>query len=177
MTESEAKVREALRKNFLFKALEESEIDALLGEVQLRRYDEGAFIVKEDDDADSLFLVVEGTVNVMKASGQFLAALGSTGFFGEMGLFVEGSKRTAHCIAASTTVCAIVDKNALDRYCDARPASGLKILRAITRALSDRLRATSADLAMAMSTRVRPQAEVTSIVEAARAKKKQGETG
>jgi CRP-like cAMP-binding protein len=168
VTAIDDKVRAALRKNFLFEALAEGEIDALLTELQLKSYAESSLIVQEDDPADSLFLVIEGSVNVMKASGQFLALLGQNGFFGEMGLFVEGSKRTAHCIAATPAVCAVLDKRSLDRYCDQQPVPALKIMRAIVRALSDRLRATSADLAMAMSTRVRPQSEVSSMVEAAR---------
>lgn len=160
------KVRAALHKNFLFASLAPGELDALSGALELRSFPENAIIVQEDDPADSLFLVIEGSVNVIKANGQFLAVLGQNGFFGEMGLFVEGSKRTAHCIAATPALCAVLDKQSLERFCEARPASGLTIMREIVRALSDRLRATSADLAMAMT--VRPQAEVSSMVEAAR---------
>src|SRR5689334_447350 len=64
-------LRPALRQNFLFRDLTDDELDALSHEIELARYNSAALIVSEDEPADSLYLVVEGAVNVMKSNGQF----------------------------------------------------------------------------------------------------------
>ena len=163
-------IREAVRTNFLFDMLTDTELDALLKALVVRRYADGQPIVNEGEPADALYLVVSGAVNVTKANGQFLAAMGENGFFGEMGLFNEGTRRTANCIASGETTCAMLDKESLESFCDGRPEIGLKVYRAIVQTLCERLQATSADLAMLMGTRVKSQAEVTNLVEKARGK-------
>ncbi len=131
-----------------------------MGMVKVVTFVAGATIVGENDPADELFLVVEGGVNVVKRGGQFLAYLGRGGFFGEMALFTQALRRTADCVAADATTCVVIGASVLASYCDSHPASGLKIYRAIIRVLSERLQATSADLAMLMSTHAHPQDDV-----------------
>src|SRR5690606_13308863 len=116
---------------------------------------EGSLVVREGDEADALYLVISGGVQV-RQKDQFLSYLGPGGFFGEMALFTEGLKRTAHCVAGTDTTCVVIRKDVLHQFCDREPKAGLKIYRAIIRALSERLQATSADLAMLMSTQVKP---------------------
>jgi CRP-like cAMP-binding protein len=168
-------VERALRHNFVFESLDDDELAALAEHVWIERIPAGSLIVREGDEADALYLVVDGGVNVVKASGQFLAFLGREGFFGEMALFSEGAKRSANCRAAVDTTCAVVRKEVLDFFCAMRPSAGIKIYRTIIRTLADRLQATSADLAMLMGSQVQTQANVSAIVEKARRRKKQGE--
>jgi CRP-like cAMP-binding protein len=97
-----------------------------------------------------------------------------------MGLFTEGSLRTADCIAASPTTCAVLSRATLDEFCDTHPPTGLKVYRAIIKTLAERLQTTSADLAMLMGTHVRSQRDVADIVEKAkqaRTRKKDGGAG
>lgn len=163
--------RDVLHENFLFHALERAELDGLLHHVWHEDYASDQRIVTEGEVADALYLVVKGGVNVTKASGQFLAYLGRAGFFGEMALFADGAKRTAHCTAAMPTRCAVVRKDHLEAFCNEQPEAGLKIYRTIIRTLSERLQATSADLAMLMATQVKPQADINSLVEKAKSKR------
>ena len=160
----------ALRSNFLFRQLDDAEIESLANSTEVREYAENDVIVHEGDDADALYLVVAGNVNVMKGNDQFLALLGRNGFFGEMGLFAEGAKRSANCVAATPTTCAIIDKRALHDFCELRPEIGVKIYRAIIKTLAERLQSTSADLAMLMSAQVRKQADVSKLVEESKKK-------
>lgn len=173
MSERQEQVAEALRKNFLFVDLDEAEIGKLAEEVWLERIPSRSIIVRENDGADALYLVVEGGVNVTK-EGRFLAYLGKDGFFGEMALFTEGSKRTASCETAIDTTFAVIRKDVFTHYCDANPTTALKVYRAIIRTMAERLQATSADLAALMAAQVRSQSDVSSMVERAR-KKKQGD--
>jgi hypothetical protein len=94
-----AQIQRSLRQNFLFATLDDAEIADLAGQVRVESTPSDALIVRENDKADGLFMVIKGGVNVVKANGQFLAFLGPGGFFGEMALFIEGSARTANCVA------------------------------------------------------------------------------
>lgn len=157
-------LRHALHANFLFQQLSGDEIKSLAESVQVKDYEGGTVIVREGDTADTLYLVVAGNVNVMKGNDQFLAMLGRDGFFGEMGLFAEGAKRSANCVAATLTTCALIDKIHLYDFCEQRPEIGVKIYRAIITTLAERLQSTSADLAMLMSAQVRTQHHVEDMV-------------
>jgi len=172
-SQEKMEVERALRHNFVFEQLDDDEIAALAEHVWIERIPSGSIIVREGEEADALYLVVDGGVNVVKASGQFLAFLGREGFFGEMALFTEGARRSANCRAAVDTTCAIIRKEVLDFFCTTRPAAGIKIYRTIIRTLADRLQATSADLAMLMGNQVQSQSSVSAIVEKARRRKKQ----
>ncbi len=154
----------ALRNNFLFANLDDEEATALAREVWLEHIPARSLIVREGDEADALYLVVTGGVNVTKADGRFLAYLGKDGFFGEMGVFTPGQRRTATCETALDTLFAVVRRDVLTRYCDENPLAAVKIFRAIIRTMSERLQTTSADLAMLMSTQVKPQRDVDDIV-------------
>ncbi len=167
-----AQIESSLSQNFLFASLGSDEIADLAGHVWVEKILTGALIVRENDRDDALFVVVSGGVNVTKANGQFLAFLGPGGFFGEMALFIEGSARTANCVAVSDTVCVVVRKEVLDRFCNARPETGLKIYGAIIRTLAERLQATSSDLAILMGTQVRSQPSISKIVEETRNRRK-----
>jgi len=174
-TASRESIRDALLGNFLFSSLDQEEAEALVAAVEIATYATGNTIVREGDVADSLYLVVAGGVNVLKANGQFLAMLGVDGFFGEMGLFSEGATRTADCVAAMDTTCAVISKETLHHFCDNHPTTGLKIYRAIIRALAERLQMTSSDLAMMMAARVKTQADISDMVARARAAKAQSD--
>ena len=171
MTDFDRKnLKKVLKKNFLFEALTQKHIDSLSAEVWLEPAQAEEIIVKEGDQADTLYIVVMGGVNIVKADGQFLAFLGPGGFFGEMSLFQEGSRRTATCKAAGDTLCAIIRKNSLEKYCTQYPEAGLIIYRAIIKTLSERLQATSADLAMLMKAQVKKQDDISQLVKKAKAK-------
>lgn len=172
-TGSEEPVLKALKQNFLFEALDRQEIKALADEIWLEQIPAGSVIVREGDEADALYMVVLGGVNVHKRNGQFLSYLGPGGFFGEMALFTNTAKRTADCRTALDTTCAVVRKEVLYHYCDANPGAGLKIYRAIIRTLVARLTITTADLATLMSAQIQSQEQVDFVVARAKAKKNQ----
>jgi CRP-like cAMP-binding protein len=163
-------LRKALRGNFLFEALDEEELSALIDVIWPEAIPAGSVIVREGDDADALYLIVSGGVNVLKADGSFLSFLGAGGFFGEMALFSERARRSATCITTLDTTCAIIRKEDLHRFCDQHRGAGIKIYRSIIRVLSERLQATSADLAALMQAQIKSQASISSLVEKTRRK-------
>ena len=167
---SEADTRRVLQANFLFCDLSSEELSTLLEHIWLENIPAGSTIVHEGSEARELFLIIEGGVNVTKAPGQFLSYLGRNGFFGEMALFSECATRTASCTATSNTTCAVIRKHDLEAFCEREPRAGMKIYKAMVRALSQRLEATSADLATLMKAHIRSQSDISSIVEKAKRK-------
>lgn len=164
-------IREILAGNFLFRDLSHQELTELTDQVWVENHPTGELIVREGDPADALFLLVSGGVNVIKEGDQFLAYLGPGGFFGEMALFTSDSFRSADVQAAEPTRCVVLSKDFVHQFCEDHPATGIKIYRSIIQSLSQRLRATSADLAMLMQSQVKSQAEVSAIVARVKAKR------
>jgi len=161
-----------LKANHLFADLDDIAIAELASKIWLETVPAGSKLVREGDPADSLYMVIQGGINVQKANGQFLSYLGTGGFFGEMGLYSTGLQRTADCVSAVDTTVAIIQKKILMDFCDANPSAGLRIYRAIATTLVERLQATSADLATLMGSQVKKQDDVAAMVERARKKKK-----
>ena len=79
--------------------------------------------------------------------------------------------RSANCVAATPTRCAVIGKSALHDFCELHPQIGVKVYRAIIETLAERLQSTSADLAMLMSAQVRSQREITKVVEKVKTQK------
>jgi CRP-like cAMP-binding protein len=168
-----SEVANALGANFLFQGLSGDQIAALAHQVTVTAIPEGQVIVREYEQADTLYMVIRGGVNVTKANGQFLSFLGPGGFFGEMALFLEDSRRSATCQASADTTCILIRKSVLEHFCATHPEAGLKIYQAIIRVLSQRLQATSADLAVLMSTNVFGQSQVSQLVKKTKNRSKQ----
>jgi CRP-like cAMP-binding protein len=172
--ESALQLQDALKEFFLFSGLSEEELGELAGRVSVETYDEYTPIVNEGDKADTLYIVLSGLINITKSDGMFLSMLGPGGFFGEMALFLQGSRRSASCHAAAPTRCALLNARVLNDFCENRPKAGLRIYRAIISTLSERLQATSADLAVLMTAkRVVRQDDVDKIVAQAMKKRDQ----
>jgi CRP-like cAMP-binding protein len=158
-----------LASNFLFKTLAPAELARLAQDVWFEHVAAHSIVVREGDFADALYLVAEGGVNVTKIDGLFLAYLGKGGFFGEMALFIDGSQRTASCETAIDTTFVVVRKEVFESFCEDHPSAALKIYKLIIKTMAERLQATSADLAMLMSsTQVRKQDDVSVMVERAK---------
>lgn len=100
---------EILQKSRLFDNLLPEEME-MLGELcVLRRYRAGDVIFEKDDVGDSLFIVVDGEVDVLHpqsgGQGKLLATLGAPEFFGEMSL-IDKDYRSASVRAR--TECALL---------------------------------------------------------------------
>jgi len=87
----------------------------LVSKAEKRRYHPGAVIIKQDEEADSFYLITSGTVEIIRERAnrqpQTIAILKSGDHFGEIGL-IEGIKRTATVSASDT---APVDVLVMDR--------------------------------------------------------------
>lgn len=74
-------------------------IERFLAHCHKRRYPSKSVIIYADDTPDSLYYIIEGSVTVLKEDDDgheiVLAYLNAGDFFGEMGLFMDESNRSA----------------------------------------------------------------------------------
>ncbi|HLE25769.1 MAG TPA: cyclic nucleotide-binding domain-containing protein [Thermodesulfobacteriota bacterium] len=102
---AERAVKTYLRKVPLFSALDDSVIEKLEKDVNLKSYKSGDIIFNEGDQGDSLFVIRTGFVKITKKhldKEQIIAYLSQGNYFGEMAL-LEDERRTA-TVSAFTNV-------------------------------------------------------------------------
>jgi CRP-like cAMP-binding protein len=133
----------ALNRTPLFSSLGRNAFVALLSEVELRFVNAGQVIVEEGAPGASMFVVVEGQVDVVRSRApdgrtlvgsdrSLVAQLGQGAFFGEMALFAN-SLRLATVLAVTDVLLLEIDRDALDSVAAAHP-SVTEVLRAFYRA-------------------------------------------
>jgi CRP/FNR family cyclic AMP-dependent transcriptional regulator len=121
-------------------------IEYLLANARLRRYEPGTTVVHTDENADTLYYVVEGSVSVAisNADGQemVLSYLGKGEFFCELGLFEQGAGNSTVTTREVSTI-AQISYAAFRRLIEQEPG----ILFELTRQMAERLRKTSRKVA------------------------------
>lgn len=124
----------------LFSGLENRVLMQLAHVVREEFFAPGTFIVSEDDYADCIYLVVDGTTRVMKGS-TLLGEFGAHSFFGELALLGHGT-RTASVLAKDRVRVLRLDRKDLFRLMDRYPQIAFEICRVLSRrirALNERL--------------------------------------
>jgi CRP/FNR family cyclic AMP-dependent transcriptional regulator len=123
-----------------------AEVQLLAHFMAVYRAEVGAEIIREGDGGDFMLMVLEGKVEVHKRdrwnTPQLLAAVDAGRTLGEMSM-IDGQPRFATCLAAESTLIAVLDRENLARIIVEQPLLGAKILMELVLMLSQRLRATS----------------------------------
>lgn len=111
-----------------------------------RRIPAGTIIFQAGDatDGDDMLLVIDGDVTVENqasptSEGLVVTVLGPGSLIGEMSL-IDGSPRSATCVAASDVAAGQMTKDALARLMNEQPGLAARLLLAISKRLSDHLR-------------------------------------
>jgi CRP/FNR family transcriptional regulator, cyclic AMP receptor protein len=102
----------------------------------------GSLIVRMHGAGDSMYLILNGEVQVSSSKDgreTVLARLESGGFFGEMCL-VDESPRSANVVANQTCTLLKVSKSAFDSMIETHPVLAALFLRAMLRVVAGRLR-------------------------------------
>ncbi len=98
---AERAVKTYLRKVPLFSNLDDSTLEKLERDVNLKSYNSGDVIFREGDQGDSLYIIRTGFVKITKRhldKEQIIAYLSQGNYFGEMAL-LEDERRTATILA------------------------------------------------------------------------------
>lgn len=121
----------------LFRNLPDEQIRALEGAAERKLFQTGETIFHHGDPADWLYIVEEGTVDiVLPSEGEeiVLASFAPGSFFGELGLF-DQQPRNATARAAGDGRLVAVPAAAISRMIDDHPAAARHFLRVVTQRL------------------------------------------
>jgi voltage-gated potassium channel len=104
----------------LFRMLDAARIAAVAGVLRAQRAERGERLIRKGDEADSMYFIVSGEVEVDQETGAPKAHLSAGEFFGEIALIAERT-RTATITALSPCRLLLLHKNDFNRFMDAHP--------------------------------------------------------
>lgn len=132
-----------LARTTLFENLTGEELARISELCREERFRAGETIFREGDEGHRLYVVVEGKARVGQsvagAGEEALAVLGPGDCFGEMVLF-GAAVRSADVTAHEDVTCAVLERTPFEAFLEEHPEVGNKVLKAVVRILSDRLR-------------------------------------
>ena len=141
----------------LFKDLDEVELAAVADVCREEKFVSGEYVFREGESGNRLYLITHGEVRISRdvpGSGEeALAILKAGALFGEMAVF-DRSERSTHAISNGGTTVLTITRTDFEMLLDFNRELAYKVLWAVTRILSARLRSTNdslrAFLAMSM---------------------------
>jgi len=122
----------------LFKGLSKALLRKLLIDLFEKEYDAGEIIFSEGDSGKALYIVMSGTVNIVKKDGsedKVLAPLGPGSYFGELALISE-SPRFATAVAVEKTNLLIMYKSYFDHLIKGNSRISSRVLLNLAECLS-----------------------------------------
>jgi CRP/FNR family cyclic AMP-dependent transcriptional regulator len=150
---------EVIKKTFIFNDLDDQEVEQILKISQERGFSKGEVITREGEQGDSMFILVEGNVEVSKTLTMKLEQGDFTErekiltrfkaednlVFGEIAM-IDQEKRSASVV--TTTDCTLLEIRREDFLLlfDRKPEMGVKVLRRLAALLAGRLRQSSQDV-------------------------------
>jgi voltage-gated potassium channel len=104
----------------LFRSLDAARIAAVAGVLRARRAERGERLIRKGDEADSMYFIVSGDVEVDLETGAPASRLSAGDFFGEIALIADRT-RTATITAATTCKLLVLHKDDFQAFMDAHP--------------------------------------------------------
>ena len=136
----------ALETVGLFQGFERSELERLVGRGHVIHFAQGATLFREGEHGGGLYVVLAGSVRITKAvpdRGEEAMAVAPAGdFFGEMAL-IDDLPRSATAVAVGDCRVFFLKKEDFLDLTYADPTLGSKVLLALCRTFSRRLRETT----------------------------------
>jgi len=139
---------ELLKKVRIFQGLSDEQLKRFAEITTEASHKPGDVIIEEDTEGKALHVIKRGTVSVLKIDNEVrseLVKLVAGEHFGEMSL-IEDAKTSARVEAYNEVECLVLERRAFLEIVDNDDAIAAKVFRNFTRALSQRLRSTSAEL-------------------------------
>ena len=145
-------IYQCLRNITIFSELTKDELNFMANRMHLLKAFSGNSIFREDEPADFVCFVVDGTLSVLKSIGgdqKVIAELTAGQSIGEMAV-VGNFPRSATVRSVTDATLLTLKRDRLNQICMDRPQIGVKIFKAIAQLLSHHLRRTSENLSELM---------------------------
>ena len=140
---------ELLRPIPLFTSLSEEELAKIAELCETRSWESGEYIFHEGEPGNRLFIIVDGGVRISReipgAGEEALAVLKRGALFGEMAVF-DKSERSTDAISHGGTTALTISRSELEMLLEFNRDLAYKVLWAVVRMLSGRLRSTNDSL-------------------------------
>src|SRR5687768_11424858 len=138
-----------LRNVPLFKDLDDAELAEVAALCREEKFVSAEYIFREGESGNRLYLITDGEVRISRdvpGSGEeALAVLKPGTVFGEMAVF-DRSERSTDAICSAETLCITIARSDFELLLDFNRDLAYKVLWAIVRMLSSRLRSTNDSL-------------------------------
>lgn len=142
-------VTDLLKNAPLFKNLDDAELAEIAALCKEERFESGAYVFREGEPGNRLYLIADGEVRISRdvpGSGEeALAVLKKGALFGEMSVF-DRSERSTHAISNGGCRLLSVSRPDFEMLLDFNRELAHKVLWAVVRLLSTRLRQTNDSL-------------------------------
>jgi len=134
-------VIDLLKQTSLFAELSQADLEMLGPSVRVETYPTGRVILREGRVGAAFFLLVSGSVEVIKGmdspAPRVVATLGAGDFFGEIAT-MNHVTRSASVRALAETKCLVIQRLHFDSYIERFPNVLAKVESALTARLGDR---------------------------------------
>lgn len=144
----------------VFKALTDAQLAKVKAIIREEHYEPGRVLIKEGDRGDTMFILLEGEVEVSKALTLFtsrdsfdtrdksLMRISSQdhAIFGEMSLLNPDSERSATVKTLTPCRLGIIRRGDFTRLCELDSNLGYQVMKNMAEILSDRLRKANQDI-------------------------------
>lgn len=135
MTEHAPKLLKELE---LFSELNQQELEDVASLAQIRKIPTDTTVFHEGDDADAIFVVVNGRVKIVTTSSDgkefILTVLGAGQVFGEMGL-LETAPRSASVVTTTEVELLVINRSDFDHLLKTSPGISHKLMAILSRRL------------------------------------------
>lgn len=138
-----AGITDMLMESSVFNDFSATELRSVASHFGISKVDKGEIIFKEGSAGTFMCIISSGDVSVLKSDSAGnnieIAVLRSGRVFGEMAA-LDGERRSATCVAATSCVLLTLSKDSLDKMLGEVPKTAAKAIRAVAVFLSRRLR-------------------------------------
>lgn len=143
-----------LRTSTMLGDMSDEDLQCAVGYLRLATFAAGATVLRQGDATNTgyLLLILTGDVSVeavplTHGEPVDISVLGAGNVIGELGL-IDGSPRSASCIAVSAVNVAVLSRKAFDLMLHEHPTVAAMLMVALAKRIADRLRAMSDQLGM-----------------------------
>ena len=145
MNKQQHMLMKVLQKIRVFDGLTAMEAQNLLSMCQIKKFAADEQVYRVGADSNDMFVLIQGKLKVVSATGEDLVEIPAGTSIGEMGLFT-GHRRSATIMAAAASLGLVIEKNALQMLMQTETSLKGKILENVVALLADRLEETGQKL-------------------------------